>query len=235
MKTKNKNILYCFSPAVMVVTLIIEFSLALYVFYRAKASRVKSLVIITLILLGLFQLAEFMVCGAYSQELVGVASRVGYVAITFLPAVGIHLTNEIAERRPNWLVIASYGLAGCFALYFGFAPAAINSSICTGNYVIFNLRYYDSHIYTIYYFGLLFAMIGLSVKLAGKQKDSHKRSALRWLMVGTLIFLIPTGLVYWVNPSVELAIPSIMCGFAVLYAIILVGKIIPLTTKPKRA
>lgn len=217
----------------MVATLVVEFALAIYVFVRTKPSLVKRIAIATLVLLGVFQLAEFMVCGAYNEALVNVASRAGYIAITFLPALGIHLANAIAGRSKNWTTIVAYSLAGGFAIYFGFAPAIINSSICSGNYVIFNLKYYDSQIYTIYYFGLLFAMISLTAQLASMQKNSRKRSALRWLMVGTLVFLVPTGMVYWFNPSIELALPSIMCGFAVLYAIILAGKIVPLATKPK--
>lgn len=219
----------------MVVTLLVEVSLAIYVFARTKTSRIKKIAIATLLLLALFQLAEYMVCGAYDEVLVNVASRVGYVAITFLPALGMHLANEIAGRKNNWTTIVTYLLAGGFALYFGFAPATINSSICTGNYVIFNLKHSVSLIYTIYYFSLIFSVIGLSAQLARVQKNIKARSALHWLIVGIMVFLVPTGLAYWLVPSAELGIPSIMCGFAVIYAIILAVKIVPLTTKPKRA
>ncbi|TXI90650.1 MAG: hypothetical protein E6Q36_01035 [Chryseobacterium sp.] len=235
MNSKNKNTLYCFSPAVMVATLVIEIALAVYVFVRTKTSAIKKIAIATLLLLALFQLAEYMVCGAYDEVLVNVASRVGYVAITFLPALGMHLANEIAGRKNNWTTIVAYLLAGGFALYFGFAPATINSSICTGNYVIFNLKHSVSLLYTVYYFSVIFSVIGLSAQLARIQKNVNKRKALHWLIAGIMVFLVPTGLAYWLIPDVELGIPSIMCGFAVLYAIILAGKIVPLATKPKRA
>ena len=52
-----------------------------------------------------------MVCGAYSEVLVNSASRIGYVAITFLPALGIHLANEISGRKMNWTTIVAYLLA----------------------------------------------------------------------------------------------------------------------------
>lgn len=235
MKTKNKTTLYCFSPAVMLATLVIEFALAIWILIRAKSSTIKKIAVVTLFLLGIFQLAEFMVCGAYNEALVNVASRVGYVAITFLPALGIHLANQIAGRKNNWVTIIAYVLAGGFALYFGFAPASINSSICTGNYVIFNLKYTAGLVYTVYYFSLLFGLIGLSAQLRRKIRDKNRQDALLWLIAGTLVFLIPTGLVYWFIPSSQEGIPSIMCGFAVVYAIILAGKIVPLATKSKRA
>lgn len=217
----------------MAVTLVIELSLVVYVFFRTKPSSIKRITITILLLLAIFQMAEYMVCGAYSEVLVNSASRIGYVAITFLPALGIHLANEISGRKMNWTTIVAYLLAGCFAIYFGFAPASINSSICTGNYVIFNLQNTAALIYTIYYFGLLFSLIALSVQLAREQKNRDKRRALNWLVIATLVFLVPTGLMYWFYPEIEQAIPSIMCGFAVLYAIILAGRIVPLATKAK--
>lgn len=219
----------------MVITLVIELLLALYVFARTKTSAIKKIAIVTLLLLALFQMAEYMVCGAYDEALVNVASRVGYVAITFLPALGIHLANEIAGRKNNWTTFVAYLLAGGFAVYFGFAPATINSSICTGNYVIFNLKHNVSLLYTLYYFSLIFSVIGLSAQLARVQKNIKARSALHWLIAGVMVFLVPTGLAYWLVPNSEQGIPSIMCGFAVAYAIILVVKIVPLTTKAKRA
>lgn len=219
----------------MLATLVIELVLAIWVLIRTKSSTIKKIAITSLLLLGLFQLAEFMVCGAYSEALVNVASRVGYVAITFLPALGIHLANQIAGRKNNWFTILAYILAGGFALYFGFAPASINSSICTGNYVIFNLKYTAGLVYTVYYFSLLFGIIGLSAQLRRQVRAKNKQDALLWLIAGTLVFLVPTGLVYWFVPSSQDGIPSIMCGFAVVYAIILAGKIVPLATKPKRA
>ncbi|MSR68600.1 hypothetical protein EXS66_02330 [Candidatus Saccharibacteria bacterium] len=232
-KTQSKDILYCFSPLVMLITFMVEMSLAIYVFIRVKPSRIKNIVIIILNLLAIFQLAEFFVCGTHSGLVADVASRVGYIAITFLPATSIILINEIAGRKRHWTTAMAMALATGFAVYFGLVPGHLNNSICTGNYVIFSLGYWASTIYAIYYFGVIFMGIGMSYQLAKKQKSKLKRNSLHWLIVGALSFLVPTGLIYWITAPAVLSIPSVMCGFAIIYAIILVSKIIPQTTKAK--
>jgi len=47
-------------------------------------------------------------------------------------------------------------------------------------------------------------------------------------MVGYLVFLVPTALAYSVSPATRRGIPSIMCGFAVLFALILTLYVLPL-------
>ncbi len=232
MKPK-KTTLYCFSPPVMLATIVIELALAVMVFVRIKPSRIKSLTVATLLLLAVFQGVEFLVCGAYSGVDGNLISRIGFVTITLLPPLGIHMANEIAGRRKHWTTTTSYLLAGAFIIYFGLAPEFITSSICTGNYVIFHLSEAASVIYMMYYFSLLFVAIGLSAILAIKQKSKSKRNALHWLIVGILTFLLPTGAIYWLAPDAVAAIPSVMCGFAIIYAIILAFKIAPLKIASK--
>jgi hypothetical protein len=48
---------------------------------------------------------------------------------------------------------------------------------------------------------------------------------------GWLSFLLPTGIVNALNPQSISGIPSVMCGFAVIYAIVLVFGILPMATK----
>ena len=118
MKNKSKNTLYCFSPPVMIATIIIELSLAIYTFLKIKKSSVKTISIATLVLLAAFQGAEFFVCQSYSWVDGEFVSRLGFVAITLLPPLGIHLANLIAGRRRNWSTITSYVLASGFIFYF---------------------------------------------------------------------------------------------------------------------
>jgi hypothetical protein len=69
--------------------------------------------------------------------------------------------------------------------------------------------------------------------LARKEKNQKKRHALLWLMAGTLSFMIPTGIVYWVVPDSAYTIPSVMCGFAIIYAFILTAKVAPVAGNKK--
>lgn len=234
MKQKqNKNTLYCFSPPVMIGTFAVEIVLALYAFLKLKSSRIKNIIVATLVLLASFQLAEFFVCSNYAVEGINIISRLGYVAITFLPVLSIHLANEIGGRKKHWSIYASYVLAIGFTAFFLLVPNSINDSICTGNYVIFRFSKPYNLLYGAYYFGLLLATLVISVNLSSVQKKKKLRSALHWLIIGVLTFTLPTGIIYLMAPSAGSAIPSVMCGFAVIYAIILAFRIAPLSSKTK--
>jgi len=233
MKNKKSTTLYCFSPLVMIATMLIELALAVFAFVKFKKSPIKTLAVITLVLLASFQAAEFMVCQAYPGINGEIVSRFGFIVITLLPPLGIHIANTIAGRRRNWSTITSYVLATGFIGYFLIAPNTFNDYICSGNYVIFHLNSFASLAYEVYYFSLLLCILALATYLAIIQKSKAKRSALIWLNVGALSFLVPTAIAYWFVEGASSAIPSIMCGFAVLYAIILAARVVPLANSKK--
>lgn len=45
--------------------------------------------------------------------------------------------------------------------------------------------------------------------------------------MGYVLFMAPTTFVNIIDPSTIIGIPSIMCGFAVLMAVALAGKVLP--------
>ena len=217
----------------MIATMAIELALAAYTFIRIKKFPVKNIAVATLVMLAVFQLAEFLVCQSYRGIDSLLVSRIGFVAITFLPPLGLHTANAIAGRKRNWSTITGYALAGAFAVYFALASNSINESICSGNYVIFHLGQFANLTYSLYYYTLLGGIIALSVYLAITAKNKSTKAALWWLLIGALAFLIPTGVVYFVVDSSASGIPSIMCGFAVIYAIVLALRVVPLASRKK--
>ena len=104
---------------------------------------------------------------------------------------------------------------------------------CTGNYVIFQIGVRASIAYGLYYYGWLVTAMYLGARWANQMLraglSSHsKLQAIRAMIIGYLVFLVPTALAYSVSPSVRRGIPSIMCGFAVLFALILTLYVMPL-------
>ena len=88
--------LYCFSPPIMVATFILEVAFAIYTIARYKLTPVSRLAVAILIGLAVFQLAEFNVCeGAFGVDSLTWA-RIGHVAITLLPPLGIQLATKLA-------------------------------------------------------------------------------------------------------------------------------------------
>ena len=216
----------------MIATCIIEVSLLLYTLFRYKMNTVVRLAVATLGLLALFQLSEFTVCGA-TQWSANLWSRVGYIAITLLPPLGIHLIHVLSGRGPVWLVRLAYLTGIAFALIFGLMPTAFQDHICAGNYAIFQLKPGLGGLYFGYYYSWLILGICQALLFAATAKV-NVRKALLYQVCGWLSFLLPTGIVNALNPQTIAGIPSVMCGFAVIYAIVLVFGILPMANKPTK-
>jgi hypothetical protein len=214
----NKPKMYCFSPAVMLATFIIEILLALYAYFRYKATLFSNLAVVIIILLASFQLAEYQICGQTNPLF---WARIGFVIITFLPVLGLHLISLITNKL-SYLKIGYIAML-LFVIIFALVPSSLTNATCGGNYIIFDSQQSLMWIYGIYYFGFLF--LGLWEAFDYLQKK--KSEALEWIMIGYIAFILPMGLVYIVSPSVRSAVPSVMCGFAIILALILALKVVP--------
>lgn len=219
----------------MVATLLIEFSLALYAIWRYKLTVYTRLVVALLVALGIFQVAEFFVCTGYGFR-AEQWSRVGFIAISTLPPLGLHLMHVLAGKKERRLVYASYATLAACVLFFATYHTAFIGHQCTGNYVIFQIGRTASIIYGIYYYAWLAVSITLGLYWLSRLQPSEKtkRQVLQGLIVGYFAFLVPVAITYSVAPSTRGAIPSIMCGFAVLLAIILGFHILPRVGKLRR-
>lgn len=228
--SKKDMSLKCFSPEVMLATFIIEVFSAIYVLFKYKKSRNAKLIIFILFCLAVFQASEYMVCEKlffFSSE---TWARIGYTSIAFLPALGFHLGIRIYDKETKLFKFIKWVgyLAVLFfvVMFLGF-NSGFSNQVCLGNYVIF---YIDSNLiyaFAVYYYAfLMVGMIG-AWNLANKSKSKKTKKALRWLAVSYGVFIFPTTLVNVVNPETINGIPSIMCGFAVLMALIMLWQVAP--------
>lgn len=215
---KDKFSFFCFTPEVMLATFVIEIFIAAYAYLKFRATLFGKLSVLTLLLLGLFQLAEYQICSGNNPIF---WARLGFIVITLLPPLGIHLVSIVTGNR-KFLQFA-YTLAGVFALIFAFAPKSITGGVCGGNYIIFNTAQELYWTYGIYYFSLLFlGILGALSELKNIRRKADKNfSLLLWLIMGYFSFMVPMGFVYFIFPETAMAVASVMCGFALTFAIIL--------------
>lgn len=221
LKRRDLN-LYCFSPFVMLATFVIEIVLALYTLFRYKFNEVGRVAVATFVCLAVFQLAEFNVCETGWVDSI-TASRIGYVAITLLPPLGIHLVYALAGAKKRLLLWPAYIMAAAFAAFFLLVPTLLSGHSCLGNYIIFQMAPDASWLFGLYYYGLMFLGIWLCSQLA----TPKTRSTLFGLAFGYLAFIVPTTTANLIDPATMQGIPSIMCGFAVLFALTLAFWIMP--------
>jgi len=217
--------MFCFSPPVMLATFFIEIGLALLTILRYKVNAVGRLVIALLIFLAVFQAAEFNVCAAAWVDPM-VASRIGYVAITLLPPLGLHLAYVLADAKKRPLLMPAYLSCAAFVIFFLTIGNSLAGHVCQGNYVIFQLAPGSEWLYSLYYYGWLFVTVLLCARLV-RGKKQNVRKALWGLAIGYCAFIIPTTTANIINPQTIRGIPSVMCGFAVLLALTLVFWVLP--------
>lgn len=223
----------CFSPPVMLATFLIEMALAGLMLWRYKMNNAARIIVVALVCLATFQLAEYFVCGGVGP--VG-WSRIGYVAITALPPLGLHLMYVLAGKKKYKLPIFAYVTMVGFMIYFVAIESAFRGQECTGNYVIFQLGERASIMYGFYYYGWLLAALSLGMRWVGQLQGVVKeikirRRTIKALMIGYAVFLVPTAVANSINPETRRGIPSIMCGFAVLFALILALYILPMASR----
>jgi len=220
------NKFMCFSPPVMLATFIIEFGAAFYVLWRYRMTTVTRLVTLMLIFLGVFQLTEYMICGGFglghSQW-----ARLGYVSITLLPALGLHLVLALAKVKMRPLLALAYVTAAAYVVFFALSGDSVVGRVCTTNYAVFDVHGWGATLYAVYYYGWLLIAAWIATYFAGRKQALAP--ALKWMVIGYAAFIIPTTFANIVDPRTLAGIPSIMCGFAVLLALVLVWRVMPLS------
>jgi len=227
---KYSGRMYCFSPPVMLATFIFEFCAAAYVIWRYKMTTTTRLITGMLVALGTFQLAEYMICGGLGMNGEQWA-RLGYVSITLLPALGIHLIASLAGKQSKALLYTAYTSMLAFSAYFAFTPGLLNIHECRPNYAVFDLDQVSTTIYGLYYYGWLVTGVVLAYRWSRDQKVARP---LLYMCVGYLLFMVPTTTVNLIDPSTTAGIPSIMCGFAVLLAIDFIFFVLPSSKAAER-
>lgn len=219
----GRTTLLCFSPPVMVATMLVEIGLAIWVATRFTFSTTRRLIVLIMICLAGFQLSEYQVCSQSATS--EVWARAGYILITLLPALGYDVVLRLWNYKTPWRW-AGYALAAGFMGMLAFSPQAISGGICTGNYVIFSVAEPLNGFWTFYYLSMVLG--GLALAAAGAWTGpTRSRAALRWMAVGYLAFTVPSYTIYWIAPQTGVGLPSIMCGFAVILALILALRVAP--------
>jgi hypothetical protein len=134
----------------------------------------------------------------------------------------------ISGKQSRKLVVTAYATMAVSMAYFLLSPNAFVGHECTGNYVIFQIGMTAARVYGLYYYGWLLVAMLIGYKVFTNSKVvKNIRQQVGGLMVGYLVFLVPTGIANTVKPETRAGIPSIMCGFAVLFALIMALYIAP--------
>lgn len=225
MKQKKSVVLACFSPPVMVATFLIEVLIAGFVLFKYKFDKISKTIVALLLCLAAFQLAEYFVCT--NSSIAVLASRLGYVAITLLPPLGLYLMSLLTSKLSRQALVTMLVSASAFIGYFLLSATAFKGYECTGNYVIFQLGTFQAWVYGFYYYSLIIAAIWRGANFIKHRPKAKTAISAKWLLAGYAFFITPVAVLVVMQPDTRDAIPSILCGFAVTMAITLGAKVAP--------
>lgn len=220
---KNEHTLYCFTPLVTLATFVVEFVFGLYTLYKYRKTTFGKVAAFGLFGLATFQLAEWMVCGVTGNP--DFWMRFGFVGTALLPAIGLNLVHLISNRKYKYLTQFGYLFAAVVSLMLIFQAGKDLYFACMGTFVAFQLGTLTDAVYLGYYVIILgFAIIILLRNIIAKKK--HVQISILTLVL-LLVFIVPTYVLYLFHVISGASVPSIMCGFAIIAAVILVAKILP--------
>ncbi len=219
---QSTNTLFCFTPLVSLATFIIEISFALYLLFKYRTTRFSRIGIALLVCLGLFQFSEYLIC--MEPQYTDLWIKIGYIAITLLPALGIHLIS-IITRRHTTLMSSSYIYAGVLVVAIVLIPQVALVATCQPDFVDITMSTWFGQFHGAYYIAyLLAAVYTLWYSLHKHIGDSSEE---KWLLISYAAFIVPTVVLFYLKVISHLVLPSVMCGFAALATIIFIMIVTP--------
>ncbi|MEK6942724.1 MAG: hypothetical protein AABX00_01525 [Nanoarchaeota archaeon] len=208
----------CFTPIISFLTFAIELALAVYII---KLNPKKSLNIISatiLFFLGAYQFSEFGLCTSNNSLL---WAKIGFISYTVLPVLGVHWALILKKSKekiwPVYVLPASFiALAAANA---GFVKYAECSWLFVN--VVYQWSFLWSWVYKSYYAILL--VMGAAILLKSIANENNKKRRLLYILglAGYFSFTFPTFFFILLLPSFNIYFPSILCHFAILFAIII--------------
>ncbi len=208
----------CFTPTVSFSIFVIEWILGFLVLSRRPSGRFReayNIAALLLFFLGFYQFTQFMFCTSGDYQLWGTA---GFLTYTFLPAMGVHFAYSLAGKWKGSLY-GLYFLPAAFSLIAGLTPGFVSVAGCS-RYFITARHSWDGLVvwlYVLYYFG--FILYTAYFYIAESEKMRKDRKILRAGFLGIMAFTIPTFVLITVFPALNIMFPSVLCEFALLFAI----------------
>jgi len=213
----------CYNPTISLTTAIIEWTLAIILPWKYTKTRTRFFSSALMFFLGLYQFTEFMFCKTNQADL---WMRIGFMAYSLLPAIGLHTTLHYLKIKFNifWIYIIP-------VLYIIGAASTTNFVVESKCYDIFvtarnifsninsplaSLRF---GIYTAYYFGFILIACLIGIRAYLKETNQKRQKILLTFPIAVFLMSFPTFILIIIFPALNIQFPSVLCHFALLLAL----------------
>jgi len=176
-----------------------------------------------LLLLAGYQIAEVAICADVAAS--GFLPRLAFVIVTWLPPLGLLLIAQLRRPRsgPTYLsAYAALAAAAGIVVWIAVDRSFATASVCSAVYARYAHAMPRFRVYAWFYWIGLAGMVAFSAYGATVCSDPRRRKQLALLFVGTLAFVVPSLVLSSFVPATRGALPSVLCHFALLLAVLLV-------------
>ena len=202
----------CFAPYISLSTFVIELLFAIYFITRNPKDKLNRLLAITTLLLGIYQLNEFLIC--YTG--LSVFTRLAMSVTAIFPAIGISyalILSRIKIKR-RWQ-LAIYLPVIFFISWFAITVKKL--AICSTVFIQYPAIGLVGKFFNSYY--VLYIVGALIIMQFGKVKNKHEVNLRHLGMLGIITFTVPTYIFLRFLPMLEIHTASVLCEFALLLTI----------------
>jgi len=223
-----------YSPLLSIITVIFEILLILWAFIRGKRNKIIFATCAILLLLSIYQILEVFVCMNPAGSIF--FSRLGFLVITWLPALGLLLIcflfpyrSKILLRFVQLMLLSSFILNLWILSDHNF----VRGTVCRIVFASYSSPMPQFMIYGAYYQLGLLSMIIWSALGIIKSPEYRGRLKLGQILFGTILFVFPAMMVVIAFPPAKGSLTSALCHFALFLALFL-GNLIRLEIKDNK-
>jgi len=173
-------------------------------------------------LLAAYQIAEVAICANVTAA--GFTPRLAFVIVTWLPALGLLLIAQLLRPRSRMLTGSAYAMLAAAAgivVWIVVDRSFASASVCNAVYARYTHTMPRFLVYSWFYCLGLLGMIVSSGYGTMICRDPRRQRQLVAVFMGTVAFVALAILTSRFVPPARGALPSIMCHYALLFAIAL--------------
>jgi hypothetical protein len=210
-----------YSPLLSLLTGLFEVGAAVWCLYQPGRWPIRRMVFALLLVLAGYQFMEILVCTQLEQPLL---ARLAFADVVWLPSIGLSLMLCIG-RFSGWVHHAVRGCwvgAAALTAWMLIDQRFVIGTVCSTVFATHEHGTPFHHVFGAYY---ELALAGLIVGCGAGMVSAERaldRAHLLDLQLGILGFLVPAMLTQIIMRDLDPSLPSIMCHYALVLALLLV-------------
>jgi hypothetical protein len=210
-----------YSPWLSALTATIEIAAGVWALRSPGRRRVRIPVALLQFVLAGYQVAEIFICAAPERTTL---ARLAFVDVVWLPPLALTLLVGLADagRLARGAVKGAWAIAGGLAVWMAVDPSFVVGTVCQAVLATYQHGTPFHHAFGGFYELCLGAIVFGGAAAMARVDDRVDRAHIADLQMGVLGFMVPAMLTQIIWKGLDPSLPSIMCHYALVLALLLV-------------